>query len=473
MAKIGLDDFLLTNSIDALMELNKLTLGGPGWAHEREVYKGYKAKKRKERAAAEAEKAAEETKEQPIPQELLDRAWTTRDLIDAIEKLLRRFVVIHDPRIYLLIAIYVVATYTYELFDYFGILWITSAGMRSGKTKLLEVLTQLVSRSSGIQVNPTEGVLFRMTHRGVTLILDEVEKLRGQDREAYGHIMAILNSGFQKGGSVPRLRKKDKDGNFEELQYQTFGPKILAGISTVTDTIADRSIQIKMVRRVRSREPIERFRLRKLISEFSNVVLQLKVWAAAKGASVGAIYDGLGGSGSLELEKLQACDDRFLDIVEPLIAVAYHADAEYLNGDRRISVALLEILRSLGIGRNELQDDAAVLAIETIKTILGDKKSVLVPSVDLLHSFQIQEGLTWIKNVQGLGRFLSKLNLTPKPDPTRKFRGYEVTQAWLLEMSERYYVPNTAAQPSEPSIPEQNQRCSEENVTVQEPSLDG
>ena len=442
--KCGLDDFLKTESLDSLWKLPKVTLGGRGWEHQRKIYKVREAKKRKERA--EAEKEAEEEPKDKIPQDLIDKAWNTRDLIFAIENLLRRFVIIRDPRIYLVIAVYVVATYIYDLFDYFAILWVTSAGKRSGKTKLLEVLNQLVSHSSGILINVTEGVLFRTTHRGTTLILDEIEKLRFEDHERYSHIMAILNSGFQKGGTVPRLRK-DSDGNFSESSYSTYGPKIIAGIASVTDTIADRAIPIKMIRRVRSREPIERFRFRKLASELSSVVFQLKIWAAAKGASVGAIYDGLGP----EPDELKTCDDRFLDIIEPLLAVALHADAEYANGDRRVTVALIDILRSIGTGRDAQEGDAPVAAIEIIKGILGEKQSVLIPSADLVRAFSLQEATAWIKNAQALARFLSKLELIPKRDPTRKFRGYEVTQTWVSDMIERYFAYTSDPQLSDPS----------------------
>jgi hypothetical protein len=100
------------------------------------------------------------------------------------------------------------------------ILWITSPTPRSGKTRLLEVLTQIASRPSGILINPTEAILFRKTDRGSTLILDEVEKLRQKDKDLHGAIMAVLNSGFQKGATVPRVQKS-KDGVLSEVEYKT------------------------------------------------------------------------------------------------------------------------------------------------------------------------------------------------------------------------------------------------------------
>lgn len=110
----------------------------------------------------------------------------------------------------------------------------------------------------------------------------------------------------------------------QESEWNTYGPKVISGISNVTDTIADRSLVIKMIRRVRDTEKLERFRRHKLAKELGDIVFQLKIWAAAKASDIQGIYEGI----IAEPDELKDCDDRFLDIVEPLLAIAVLADAE-------------------------------------------------------------------------------------------------------------------------------------------------
>ena len=296
-----------------------------------------------------------------------------------------------------------------------------------------------MSRSSGIKINPTEAILFTSTNRGLTLLLDEVERLKKSDHELYGTVMAILNSGFQKGATVSRMRK-NKDGEFVAVDYQTFGPKIIAGIANVTDTIADRSLAIKMIRRVRATETLERFRLRKLTKELGSLVLQLKVWAAARLKDIQAIYDGI----EQEPDELRDADDRFLDIVEPLLAIALLADAESANGAGRIFDELVALLDQMGADRDEALSDAAiVVALDIIGSLLGDNSKLFVPSADILKSFKEKSATAWIKTGKTLANFLNKIDLRPKPEGGGKRRGYYIERSWLSDMIARY--PSTNA----------------------------
>jgi Domain of unknown function (DUF3854) len=423
--KRGLDDFLLTETVEDLMRLPKLTLNGPGWARERIAHK-VREKKRKE---TEPNDPVEE--EQAIPQELIDKAMTTRQLIEIIDALLRRFVFLKDARLYLLIALWTLATYIHQKFEYMPYLWVTSPAKRAGKTRLLEFLREITDNPTAIWVNPTEAILFRSAHRGKTLILDEMERLRQKDKDIFGAVMAVLNSGFQKGGSVPRM-VKGKDGTLTEGEWSTYSPKVISGIASVADTIADRSFVIKMVRRVRSKEKLDRFRRRKLAKEFGDTVCQLKIWAAARADVIEKIYESI----TDEPADLRGCDDRFLDIAEPLLAIAVQADAESPSG---ISDRLVALLKSIGEGRDDSQDDPAIqAAVEVLVKLLGDQDIQFARSADVLKSFQAESALAWVKSTRSLGGFLSKLGMHSRRDPTGTVRGYDISRSWVQEITERY-----------------------------------
>ena len=63
------------------------------------------------------------------------------------------------------------------------------------------------------------------------------------DREQFGAIIGIINAGFAKGATVRRMVQVE--GEWVQKKFPVYGPKLLSGLSTVTDTIRDRSLPIR------------------------------------------------------------------------------------------------------------------------------------------------------------------------------------------------------------------------------------
>jgi hypothetical protein len=148
--------------------------------------------------------------------------------------MIRRFVFFKNERVPLLIATWILATYIHAHFQYFAILWVNSPVMRCGKSKLLEIIDKLAWKSSGLTIGISPAALFRLTAEGCTLLADEMENLKNSDREQFGAIMGIINAGFAAGATVPRAEKGEN--GWTVRRYPVYGPKVIAGISTVTDT---------------------------------------------------------------------------------------------------------------------------------------------------------------------------------------------------------------------------------------------
>src|SRR3546814_20396052 len=55
------------------------------------------------------------------------------------------------------------------------------------------------------------------------------------------------------------LFRSDRDGSIQ--QFNTFGPKVVAGIRSLPETLADRSIEVRMRRRTK-KEVVQPFRVR-------------------------------------------------------------------------------------------------------------------------------------------------------------------------------------------------------------------
>jgi len=117
--------------------------------------------------------------------------------------------------------------------------------MASGKSTVFRVLSRMVFRPLESS-NMTAACLFRTLHDlGGVLLLDEAERLRDQTPDA-GEIRSILLSGYKRGSPAMRL---EKDGErFRRVAFDVYGPKAIAGISSLPEALASRCIRITMMR---------------------------------------------------------------------------------------------------------------------------------------------------------------------------------------------------------------------------------
>jgi hypothetical protein len=90
-----------------------------------------------------------------------------------------------------------------------------------------------------------------------TLLLDDIDTRFGKDPTSYAGTRGVLDEGHRPGGSVPRMVGEDK--NLTMKFFDVFGPKAFAGVGSLPETIASRSIPIRLERKSRG-EKIERFR---------------------------------------------------------------------------------------------------------------------------------------------------------------------------------------------------------------------
>jgi len=112
----------------------------------------------------------------------------------------------------------------------------------SGKTTLLKLLRHLVFRSV-LWVQPSDAVMFRVhADPFVTLLIDEIDTVFGSQGSARSELRAILNSGYEDSGSVPRL---GRGGVVEE--YPVYGPVAFAGIGrSLPPTLESRSFVLEI-----------------------------------------------------------------------------------------------------------------------------------------------------------------------------------------------------------------------------------
>lgn len=269
-------------------------------------------------------------------------------ILESLARLFSRFVALPDGAD-VVIALWVMYSYVFDLFDHAPYLAITSPTKRSGKTTTQTIISALVQRGLSAE-SVTPAVLFRVIEQHQpTLILDEVDRVPHDS-----DIWQILNSGHNRNGRVLRLVGDDH----EPKAFSTFCPKSLAYIrssrSNVSDTVEDRSIRIVLQRQTRiERRP--KLRTRELEAVAEPLRGQLAHWA----------YE-MRTAGDKPPEAPSELDDRAADSWEPLLAVAEACGSQWLEVARRLAVQL-----SCDRAAEEA-DDKGVLLLRDLGDLLAD-----------------------------------------------------------------------------------------------------
>jgi hypothetical protein len=245
-------------------------------------------------------------------------------LLAEVERFVQRFVVM-SPAQAAAVALWVVHTHLFEVFVVSPYLGVTSAEKRSGKTRLLRVLELLCARPWRV-IMPTEAVVYRKIARdSPTLLLDEVDAIFGRGRE-HEPLRALLNAGNEPGAKVPRCAGPQRD-RLEE--FEIFCPKALAGIGNLPDTVADRTVAIRLKRRSGG-ERAERFRPRLVKPEAEALKERIAAWCDGNTDALRIA----------EPEVPEELDDRIADSWEPLLAIADLVGGPWPQRSRSAALAL-------------------------------------------------------------------------------------------------------------------------------------
>ena len=196
-----------------------------------------------------------------------------------------------------------------------------------------------------------------------------------------------------------------------------------------------------------SKEKVPRFNIRREGKRLNELKASMGLWAAECGEAIEKIYDDLP-----DQPELTGCDDRFLDITDPLLSVVRFADAEAANGEKRIIDELMPLLKDLGGQRAETQSDEAIVALlGLLETVLDGSAKAFIPSADLHEKCKETPGLQWIASTKAMATFLSKFDLVSRRSPSAKKRGYEITKDTLEDLKLRYTPTIPDFDPSEVS----------------------
>jgi hypothetical protein len=359
-------------------------------------------------------------------------------LLEGLAAFVRRYVVLSDEQA-AIIALWVVHTHAFDAADATPYLNVFSAEKRSGKTRLLEVLSLLAARS-WLTGRVTAAVLVRkVAAETPALLLDESDAAFKGDREYAEALRGILNAGFRRGGVASLCVQRGREIGYAD--FPVYCPKAIAGIGKLPDTVADRSVPIELRRR-RPGEGVARFRIRKAEREGLFLRDAAAAWAEANIERVSSAEPGLP----------DELDDRAQDIIEPLLAIADEVGAKWPERAREAAVKLLS-----GEEREEA-DSLGVRLLRDVRMVFEEERAERLPTSATLEKLHELEEAPWGSlrgeplDARGLARLLKPYGVKPKKlrerDSEGTFRGYERTSfedAWAR------YVPET---PDEVEHPE-------------------
>lgn len=326
------------------------------------------------------------------------------DHLDELERFLCRYVAFpseHEP---VAIALWVAQAHLVERFDVSPILTVTSAEMRSGKTRVLDCLELLVPQPFRVVI-PSEAVVYTVLAQRPrpTMLLDEADAIFGtRTAEKYEGLRAILNSGNRRG--TPVLRVKLEGRRREVDAFDVFGPKAIAGIGKLPDTVADRAVPIRMRRRAPD-EPVARFRQKIATAEAAALDFD---WS-----TVPLVPD---------VPVPQALNDRAADSWEPLLAIADAAGGSWPLRARLAAIALSS--------EDDDQVSVGIRLLGDIREAFGDDDHL--PTAELLRRLHELDEAPWADwygkplSARGLARLLEPYRVTPvrKRDGRANLRGY-------------------------------------------------
>lgn len=289
------------------------------------------------------------------------------DLLDDITHALARHV-IADKETLRAAALWATFTWFVDVVQVAPIANITAPEKRCGKSILLTALSKLVHRPLQVS-NIAPAALFRSIELWApTLLIDEVDAFLAAHDDARG----ILNAGFTRDSAIV-IRCVGDDHT--PTPFNVWGAKALCGIGKIADTLADRSVPLRLRRRTAG-ESVESLR-------HSDPMF----WEQLRSRLARFALDNCEAIERARPAPITGLNDRANDAWEPLLAIAEVAGEHWPKSARNAAITL-----------HGLEGEAPSIGAELladVKAVFDAKKASKIFSADLLEALVADEEAPW------------------------------------------------------------------------------
>ena len=353
-------------------------------------------------------------------------------LLDALAASFTRYVVLPDGAANAL-ALWVVFAHAHDAAQVSPIMAVVSPEKRCGKTTCLAILQALAPRALPT-ANITAAALFRTVEKwGPTVLIDEADTFLRDNDELRG----ILNSGHARASAFVVRTVGD---NHEPRHFRTWAPKAIAFIGALPDTLADRSIHLRL-RRKRPDEIVERLRLDRM-DGLTIIKRQAARWAADN-------LDALRGADPNVPADLH---DRAADNWRTILAIADLARGGWPGRAR-------ETARVVSNDDNG-EMSGAVMLLADIRAIMFHPAVERIASANLVEALVGMEDRPWPEwkrgkpiTTRGVARLLARFEIRPQ---TFRVDAHTTAKGYLREgFKDAFsrYLPDPSVTPSQPLSP--------------------
>jgi hypothetical protein len=296
-------------------------------------------------------------------------------LVRRVSGLLRAEVVMtHEQALFA--ALWALFAHAHDNFETSPILAIMSAVRRSGKTRLLERIHDLVPRPLASSSAPAATIFRVIEKRRPTLLLDELDMAAGDQAE----FNRILISGLRrKTASVLRCVGND----FDPKEFSTWCPKVVCRIGDIRNSsLNDRAIIIRLTRATSDEvDRLQSLNKQTLESATATLRAQAAEWAAVYGPALPEDEQRRG--------ELPMKDSRYQDLWAPLLAIADMIGGDIGREARAAALALYD-------ERETATDEQSIRLLLDIRDVFEKSGSVaFLPSGSLVASLREEQYGLW------------------------------------------------------------------------------
>lgn len=316
------------------------------------------------------------------------------ELLSNLSARIRKHVVLDGPAADA-VALWVVHTHAIAHAQVTPILAITSPEKRCGKSSLLALLLRLV-RNPLPAANISPAAVFRTTSRHeVSLLIDEGDSfLRANDE-----LRGVLNSGHTRDTAFVVRTVGD---DHEPRRFSTWSAKALALIGSLPDTLEDRSILLRLRRKLVA-ERVKR------VSRSSNRLLLLKRkivrWASDAADDIATATS----------RRIPGLHDRAADNWSPLLAIAQAAGGRWPQRAANAAAALS--------GSDAQADSTREILLRDLKQLFGKPPKEYLLSHEIVALLAKKDDRPWPE-------FRAGKALTP-PQLAALLRPFEIAPAQI------------------------------------------
>jgi hypothetical protein len=317
-----------------------------------------------------------------------------------------------DPESLVVVVLYTIGTYFHCLYPSIGYLHLRGE-KATGKTRCLSVLAPIVFNGEvSVSLHPQTLCQAINTNRSTSL-WDEAQSFGRGGSKRYSDTINILKSGIYPDGQIVLPHRGTP------TTYSTFGPKIFAGTGHLDPELADRTIEIPMMRNLSS-ERIGRFVQSAALKERQQQLRdQLYSFALTYGRVIAALRD----TCAKEVAAL-GLEGRIFDIYYPIFLMSMFLDSKACTGRMEITDAVLGFAQHSKQRRQRREniDNITIQLLSMVKDYLAenpsitDGKAMIVITTDDLFSFGKEaEYLSAHQTKSWLTRQLNDLGVDNRP----------------------------------------------------------